>query len=116
MYSQTPYKWFQDGTLPVPAVRINSRSILVAPEAMLAPRATSGAGLYARFSSHDQKADLDRQVARLSTWAAQAGMKAERVEAEIGSGMTGARAKLRRLLADAEVTIGWSSTWTASGG
>lgn len=72
MHPQTAYKWFQDGTLPVPAVRINSRSILVAPEAMLAAPAASGAGLYARVSSHDQKADLDREVARLSTWAAQA--------------------------------------------
>jgi putative resolvase len=35
-------------------------------------RAMAGgsAGLYARVSSYDQRADLDRQVARLSQWAA----------------------------------------------
>lgn len=55
------------------------------------------------MSSHDQKADLDRQVARLTQWAAQAGTPVVRVEAEVGSGMNGARAKIRRLLADPKV-------------
>ncbi len=65
---------------------------------------TTAFGLYARVSSHDQKSDLDRQVARLSTWAAQAGGQVVRVEAEIGSGMNGSRSKVRRLLADPAVT------------
>ena len=77
--------------------------ILVAPEAVL-ERKVEGFGLYARVSSHDQKADLDRQVARLSGWAAQAGVQVVRVEAEVGSGMKGSRAKLRRLLSDPKVT------------
>ena len=57
-------------------------------------------GLSARVSSHDQRADLHRQVARLSQWAAQAGVRVVRVEAEVGSGMNGGRRKVRRLLAD----------------
>jgi len=65
---------------------------------------TTAFGLYARVSSHDQKSDLERQVARLSTWAAQAGGQVVRVEAEIGSGMNGSRSKVRRLLADPAVT------------
>lgn len=48
--------------------------------------------------------DLDRQVARLRSWAAEAGGTVVRVEAEVGSGMTGSRAKVRRLLADPKVT------------
>jgi putative resolvase len=60
--------------------------------------------LYARVSSHDQKADLERQVARLSSWAAQAGHRVVRVEAEVGSGMNGGRPKARRILADPDVT------------
>jgi putative resolvase len=58
--------------------------------------------LYARVCSHDQRADLDRQVRRLTQWAAAAWASARvvRVEAEVGSGMTGRRPKLRRLLAD----------------
>jgi putative resolvase len=51
-------------------------------------------------SSHDQRADLDRQVARLSEWAAKAGQTVVRVEAEVGSGMNGSRPAVRRLLGD----------------
>jgi len=55
-------------------------------------------------SWHDQRADLDRQVARLSQWAATVGLAVVRVEAEVASGMNGYRPKLRRLLADPSVT------------
>ena len=103
VHPQTAYRWFREGTLPVPAVRVNSRSVLVSPETAMATPITAF-GLYARVSSHDQKSDLDRQVARLSTWAAQAGGQVVRVEAEIGSGMNGSRSKVRRLLADPTVT------------
>ncbi|MHB8296060.1 MAG: IS607 family transposase, partial [Acidimicrobiales bacterium] len=103
VHPQTAYRWFRLGTLPVPAVRVNSRSVLVSPDAVMA-KSTGGLGLYARVSSHDQKADLDRQVARLSRWAAQSGQPVVRIEAEVGSGMNGTRAKVRRLLADPLVT------------
>lgn len=103
IHPQTAYRWFREGTLPVPAVRVNSRSVLVAPDAVLGV-APESFGLYARVSSHDQKAGLDRQVARLSGWAAQAGGLVARVEAEVGSGMNGSRTKVRRLLADPKVT------------
>ena len=58
----------------------------MSPETAAAPAPQGGAGLYARASSHDQKAGLDRQVARLTAWAAQAGLPVVRVEAEVGSG------------------------------
>ena len=76
---------------------------------LVSPDSAGGAfgdtfGLYARVSSHDQRSDLDRQVARLSEWAAKAGHPVVRVEAEVGSGVNGSRSKLRRLLADPKVT------------
>ena len=95
----TAYRWYREGTLPVPA-RKAGRLILVSPDTAAATSPQNGAGLYARVSSHDQKADLDRQVARLSAWAVQAGLPVVRVEAEVGSGMNGTRARARRLLAD----------------
>ena len=98
VHPQTAYRWFREGTLPVPAVRVNSRSVLVAPDAVTAAAGEGGLGLYARVSSHDQKPDLDRQVARLAAWAAQAGQPVARVEAEVGSGVNGARSKVRRLV------------------
>ena len=104
IHPQTTYRWFREGTLPVPAVRVNQRTVLVAPNAATSAPAAA-LGLYARVSSHDQRSDLDRQLARLAEWAAKAGQPVVRVEAEVGSGMNGARSKLRRLLADPEVTV-----------
>ncbi|MFE9455616.1 IS607 family transposase [Streptomyces californicus] len=104
IHPQTAYRWFREGTLPVPAQRVGPRKILVNIEANAAPEAVGGVGLYARVSSHDQKADLERQTARLSAWAAKAGHQVVRIEAEIASGMNGGRAKAKRLLSDPAVT------------
>lgn len=102
VHPQTAYRWFREGTLPVPAVRVNQRTVLVNPDEV-GGAAAGGVGLYARVSSHDQRADLDRQVTRLSEWAGQAGATVVRVETEVGSGVNGARRRVRRLLADPRV-------------
>lgn len=104
VHPQTAYRWFREGTLPVSAQRVGPRMILVNVEGNATPEIVGGVGLYARVSSRDQKADLERQIARLCVWAAKAGHRVVRVEAETGSGMNGARSKARRLLADPEVT------------
>ncbi|MFD4415100.1 IS607 family transposase [Streptomyces sp. NPDC058251] len=104
VHPQTAYRWFREGTLPVSAQRVGPRLILVNVEGNATPEIVGGVGLYARVSSCDQKADLERQIARLCVWAAKAGHRVVRVEAETGSGMNGARSKARRLLADPEVT------------
>ncbi|MEV8541032.1 IS607 family transposase [Streptomyces sp. NPDC051572] len=101
---RTAYRWFREGTLPVPAERVGPRTILVNIDANTSPSVTGGVGLYARVSSPDQKPDLERQTARLSAWAAKAGQKVVRIEFETASGMNGCRAKARRLLADPAVT------------
>ena len=105
IHPQTAYRWFREDRLPVPAVRVNARTVLVSPDAAAGGAVQGGIGLYARVSSHDQKADLDRQVARLGAWAAQQAGGVVRVEAEVGSGMNGARSKIRRLLADPSVMV-----------
>ena len=104
VHPHTAYRWFREGTLPVPAERVGPRTILVNIEANSSPAVTGGVGLYARVSSHDQKADLERQAARLSEWAAEAGHRVVRIESEIASGMNGGRTKARRMLADPAVT------------
>jgi putative resolvase len=63
VHPRTAYRWFRHGTMPVPARRLPSGTILVdAPGSPPAGLAV----LYARVSAHDQRADLDRQVARLT--------------------------------------------------
>ncbi|NEE21216.1 IS607 family transposase [Streptomyces sp. SID7499] len=104
VHPQTAYRWFREGTLPVPAQRVGPRTILVNINANTTPKAIGGLGLYARVSSHEQKTDLELQVGRLAAWAAKSGHRVVRVEAEIASGMNGRRSKARRLLADPNVT------------
>ena len=103
IHPHTAFRWFENGTLPVPAERVGPRTVLVNIDAAMAPPAV-GLGLYARVSSHDQRSDLERQLARLTEWAAKAGQLVVRVESEVGSGMNGHRPKLMRLLSDPEVT------------
>ncbi|KND36202.1 IS607 family transposase [Streptomyces acidiscabies] len=104
VHPHTAYRWFREGTLPVPAERVGPRTILVNIEANSSPSVTGGVGLYARVSSSAQKADLERQAARLSAWAVKAGHRVVRIESEIASGADGSRTKARRLLADPDVT------------
>jgi len=97
----TAYRWFREGKLPVPARRVG-RLILVEPDAVERP-----AGLtvvYAGVSSADQKADLDRQVARVTAWATGQGQSVDRVVTEVGSALNGHRRKFLALLRDPAVT------------
>lgn len=69
--------------MPVPARRLGSGTIWV--EAAAAGDAGRTV-VYARVSSHDQRADVDRQVARLSGWARANGHTVGEVVCEVGSG------------------------------
>jgi len=57
-----------------------------------------GAALYARVSSTDQKADLDRQIARLSEFAALRHLTVIDAVKEVGSGVNGHRRAMLRIL------------------
>lgn len=104
VHPQTAYRWFRQGRMPVPARRLPSGTILVeAPDDDGVP--DRRVVLSARVSAHDQRADLDRQVARLSVWAAGQGVGVAEVVCAVGSGLNGRRPKLRRLLADPTVTM-----------
>ena len=88
--------------MPVPARRLESGTIWVD----VAPADESGrVVVYARVSSHDQRHDLDRQVARLTSWATANGHAVGGVVTEVGSGLNGKRPKLRRMLADPSVSV-----------
>jgi putative resolvase len=101
VHPQTAYRWFRQGTMPVPARRLPSGTILVdTPGSPPGGRVV----LYARVTAHDQRADLDRQVARLTAWATGQGMVVADVVREVGAGVNGKRPRLRRLLADPHAT------------
>jgi len=98
---KTAWRWTQDGVMPVPWRKLPTGTIVVdAPE----PATCERVALYARVSSHDQRADLDRQLARLSRYAAEHDLHVAESVAEIGSGLNGKRRKVMRLLLDASIT------------
>ena len=66
--------------------------------ASAASASEGGAALYARVSSAEQKADLDRQFARLSEFAATKQLRVIDVVKEIGSGLNGHSRAVLRLL------------------
>jgi len=86
--------------MPVPFEQTPTGTILVKE-----PEPPSHAvALYARVSSADQKADLDRQVARLMAYASGQGWVVTKAVSEIGSGLNGHRPQLMRVLSDPPVT------------
>lgn len=96
----TAWRWFRAGKLPVEALQTETGTILVKQ-----PEPKEGlVAIYARVSSPDQKADLERQVARLVVYANQKGLPVHKTVTEIGSGINGRRQKLLSLLRDSSVS------------
>jgi putative resolvase len=97
VHYQTAWRWWNDGKLPVPAYQTASGTIVVE-----VPRegAEGRTVIYARVSSHDQRGDLDGQVARLTAWATTNGFQVDDVVAEVGSALSSRRRGFRRVLAD----------------
>ncbi|MDZ5446138.1 IS607 family transposase [Micromonospora sp. 4G57] len=101
VHPQTAYRWFREGTMPVPARRLPSGTIMVE----VTDDARQGqVVVYARVSSVDQRADLDRQVARVTAWVTGRDMAVARVVTEVGSALNGRRKKFLGLLRDPAVS------------
>jgi putative resolvase len=98
----TAYRWFREGRLPVPTERVG-RLILVKTAAT--GDSAAGVVVYARVSSHDQRSDLERQVARLTVWVTERDPEVGQVVCEVGSGLNGNRPKLRRILSDPDARV-----------
>lgn len=98
----TARRWYLAGRLPVPAYRVGRLIVIGNP----LPAAVGGGVtvVYARVSSVDQRADLDRQVARVTAWATGRNLAVSRVVTEVGSAFNGDRKKFLGLLRDPDVT------------
>ncbi|MCZ9635303.1 IS607 family transposase [Rhodococcus sp. BH5] len=102
VHPQTAYRWFREDRMPVPARRLESGTIWVDAAGSATPGRVV---VYARVSSHDQRGDLDRQVARLAEWATSNGHQVGEVVTEVGSGLNGKRPKIRRVLSDPSASV-----------
>ena len=99
---RTAWRMWRDGRLPVPAEQLATGTVLVHPPQA---QAAESVALYARVSSGDQKADLERQLGRLAEYASKEKLAVTRSISEIGSGLNGHRTKIMRLLADPTVHV-----------
>jgi len=77
----------------VPAEQMPTGTVIVHPQAT----ASEPVALYARVSSADQKSDLDRQLSRLSPFAAAPGLRVADGLKEVGSGLKGRRRLMLRV-------------------
>ncbi|MHA5053028.1 IS607 family transposase [Streptomyces sp. SD15] len=97
VHYQTAWTWAKEGRMPVPVVQTPSGTWLVTESA---PQAAGRVVVYCRVSSAGQRADLERQVARTVQGATSQGLAVADVVTEVGSGLSGRRRRLHRLLAD----------------
>ena len=96
---KTAYQWWRAGQLD--AYQLPTGTIIVRePKA-----AATGAALYARVSSVDQKDDVTRQMQRLRDYAAARGYQVVAEVTEIASGLNDERPKLKKVLTDARVGV-----------
>ena len=102
MSYQTAWRWVKSGKMPVPVRQAPSGTWLV-DESTAEPAGRVVA--YCCVSSADQRADLERQTARVVAGANGLGLLVAEVVAEVGSGLNGRRRKLHRLLSDPQAAV-----------
>src|SRR6266566_5575620 len=98
---KTAFRWWKAGKLD--AYQLDTGTIIVRDP--ISPQLATGVALYARVSTTGQKADLERQVERLKTYAASRGYHVSKIVQEIASGMNDNRPKLSKLLTDASLGV-----------
>jgi putative resolvase len=100
---RTAFRWWQNGQIK--GYQLPSGTIVVTegenqevskPEGLVA--------IYTRVSSHEPRANLERQARRLEDYCAAKGYRIDKVVKEIGSGVNDNRAKFLALLQDQRIT------------
>ena len=97
----TAYRWFRAGRLPVAARRVGRLIPVDEVIGEAGPRARRA--VYVGVSSADQKADLDRQVARVTEWATVQQIPIDKVVVGVASALDVHRRKFVADLCEASV-------------
>jgi len=98
---RTAFRWWQNGQIK--GFQKPSGTIIVTEgedETPVAKKVVSPVVIYARVSSPQQQASLERQVHRLEDYCAARGYQVGRIVTEVGSGANDRRRKFLALLAD----------------
>jgi predicted site-specific integrase-resolvase len=99
---KTAWRLWKAGKLPVPAEQLATGTVIIHAAPANEP---PGVALYARVSSRDQKADLDRQLSRLAEFSAAHGFRVVEAARETGSGLNGRRKALLRIFRNPKVQV-----------
>lgn len=99
---RTAFRWWQNGQ--VKGYQLPSGTIVVTEGEESKDRPAGQVAIYARVSSHEHRANLERQAERLEDYCAAKGYQVSKVVKEIGSGVNDNRAKFLALLEDQRVT------------
>jgi putative resolvase len=95
------FRWWQNGDIK--GYQLPSGTIVVTEGEERQESRTGQVVIYARVSSHEQRANLERQAERLEDYCAAKGYQVSRVVKEIGSGVNDNRAKFLALLEDQRI-------------
>src|SRR6266446_7621818 len=82
---RTAFRWWQNGDIK--GYQLPSGTIVVSEEEEQKTLRDGTVAIYARVSSHEQRANLDRQTERLEDYCAAKGYQVSKVVKEIGSGV-----------------------------
>lgn len=102
MTYRTAFRWWQTGQLT--GYQLPSGTIVVTEGEKRQERRSEQIAIYARVSSHEHKANLERQTERLADYCAAKGYQVSKVLKEIASGVTDNRPQFLALLADQRIT------------
>jgi putative resolvase len=98
---RTAFRWWQNGDIK--GYQLPSGTIVVTEGEEPQARPEGQVAIYARVSSHEHRANLDRQAERLEDYCAAKGYQVSKVVKEIGSGVNDNRAKFLALLENQQV-------------
>ncbi len=99
---RTAFRWWQNGDIK--GYQLPSGTIVVTEGEEPQVKPDGQVAIYARVSSHEHRANLDRQAERLEDYCAAKGYQVSKVVKEIGSGVNDNRAKFLALLENQQVS------------
>src|SRR5260370_30450169 len=103
---RTAFRWWQAGQIP--GYQAATGTIIVHDPKTAAAAAASApqrVAIYARVSSHEHQANVDRQAERLVSYCAAKGYQGSKVGKEMASGVNDSRPPLLALLEDQAITL-----------
>lgn len=98
---RTALRWFRAGTIK--GYQAPTGTIIVQEDEL--PHQVQKVAIYARVSSAEHRANLERQAERLVQYCEARGYQVTRVVKEIASGVNDSRPKLLALLKDTSITL-----------